>query len=234
MARQIKLLPNTPLIIDDLELWWERSEQGLKKFNQVINWLNEQSHHRIVIANMNSHAYRLIRQIQKLDSVFIHTVMCPILSAKKLKAIFERKQRSIHMKWFINGPDQHSDLQQARFFDHLFEISQGHIGIAQTYWLSHISHYSEESITLKKEELLDSEKYLNQLSHDQLLMLQHLIIHKKVSQESLMKHNQISIVETLDFLRKAGIVDTYQPEQWQIVDALYLPLVHFMQKRNYL
>ncbi|MCD4744681.1 MAG: hypothetical protein K8R58_00100, partial [Bacteroidales bacterium] len=75
---------NSIIIIDDLELWWEKSQNGFDVIEDIIGLISEYSNKCLFIVNTNIHSYKLINKIRKIEDCFLNNIELEAFNAEQL------------------------------------------------------------------------------------------------------------------------------------------------------
>lgn len=200
---------HTVIIIHDLELWWERTAEGMDVIRMIIEMIATNSDRFIFIVNMNPFAYNLINLIEPIHERFIGVIRCLPLSSIELKQMIMTRHRSSGMTFSLSdGKLETSEIKLASMFNYYFNYSEGNPGVAMSAWLNSIIHISDKHLTIKPPVLPNSE-LLDQLPGDWSVLLIQLILHKRMSIEKLQRvfaADFPALRMTLNSLVRAGLI----------------------------
>ncbi|MFH1321856.1 MAG: hypothetical protein ABII90_14545 [Bacteroidota bacterium] len=204
---------NCAVIINDLELWWERSKNGFDIINSIVNLINDYGNKCFFIINVNSHSFRFINHIQPIDNYFLSIIECEPFNAEELKDIILFRHKSTGLKFELDSPQNgHSSLggkcnesnisgwRQARLFSKYFNYSRGNVGVALQAWISNIKKVivddkrlsrqgKEEAVgrlLIEQPKLPDIER-LKYLKPDWALLIIQFVLHKRLTLEKLQR-----------------------------------------------
>ena len=107
------------IIINDLELWWQRSDDGFKIIDRISDLIDTYGNKWFFIVNANIHSYHFIKKIKPIDQHFLNIVNCEPYDAEDLKNIILLRHKASGMNFYIDG-EEPSELKQARLFNALF------------------------------------------------------------------------------------------------------------------
>ena len=210
--RQIlsQLPKDATVIINDMELFWERSSDGLAVIELLLDLIDEFGHKVLFIVNMNPHAYKLINQMTHFSDRFIEVINMMPFDAAELKDLVLKRHRSSRLG-FSYQPDggELNPVQIANLFNSYFNYSQGNPGTALHGWLSNIRKVSKESLKITKpdEPSLDVLKSLNE---DWTMMLTQFVLHKRLTEEKIIRITQWPSDEVRRFvlaMLRSGSID---------------------------
>jgi len=174
------------VIINDLELWWERTDNGIDVLNVIFNLMESFSRKILFIVNCNVHAYNFINMIQPIENNFVGVIKCEPFSAEELKSIIMPRHESTRLIVKINskGEQSFNKWREVKMFNKMFEYSDGVIGPALYSWISNILKYGEEAIHISYPEI-PHQRILDNLSSIQKIILLQFILHNKLSINSI-------------------------------------------------
>ena len=201
---------NSAIVINDLELWWERSDPGLEVINLIMNLINRFGDRCLFLLNVNSHTLRFINQIQKIDDNFLKIVECTPFSTVELKDIISIRHQSTGLKFQLEGQreDKLSKWKQAKLFTSYFEYSEGNVGVALQAWISHIQEVNDEALTLKVPEN-DTLQFCEHLKSIQVILIIQFLLHKRLTirrLERLMKMSETALLKEINTFKRSGIL----------------------------
>ncbi|MEZ5198885.1 MAG: hypothetical protein R2764_21660 [Bacteroidales bacterium] len=204
-------LPGNSLIIfDDLELWWEKSENGMV----VIDLLSEiikhhcQKHIFILVATQES--YKVMNELAQLDSLSLNTIQLEPFNSKEIQEmiLFRHRTSDLNLKMDKSTNRGYTLSKQARFFLKIFQSSGGNVGAALLSWIASISEFRDGTIYLEPPQNT-SFSVFDDLNPEIKLYLTLLILHKRLTIEKL-KHitldSETDIKENIQFLKRSGVV----------------------------
>jgi len=210
-------------IFNDLELWWERSNEGAKVVEQIADIINKYGGKFFFIVNANIHSFRYINKIIPFSNSFQKMLDCEPFNAEELKDIILFRHKSTGIKYRLNKrrEDDVSGWRQARLFSKHFNYSKGNVGVALNSWVNSIKivSLSERSADLSvskgtgivhiiepKTPNLNRLKYM---STDWMLILIQFILHKRITLSKLIRISAINsdkISNHIDSLVRARVI----------------------------
>lgn len=179
----IEAMPNkSVLVLNDLELWWQRGENGFAVLDILFSLIDKYSHKLLFIINVNSFAYQLINSIEPIENSFLGIITCEELNAREIETAIIKRHRSTGIHFKIDGVHEQnfSEIKQASLFSALFTYTKGNIGVALQAWLALINNVQEEEIELRnvtRPELT----ILTTLDSRWIALITNLILHKQLT-----------------------------------------------------
>lgn len=221
-----KLPKDAFIIIDNLELWWERNEKGNAVIEYISNLISNFGSKFIFLLTVNSESYSTINQIVNIDQYFVNTIeLKPFNSALLQKIIMFRHSSSGFDLKILDKPDHNvnnSDL--AKLFSKHFSISEGNIGTALLSWISNIVEVKDKVITVKMPKVPDFSIF-EDFSPEIELYLTQFILHKRLDSDKLQRvtlDSKIEVVEKIAYLKRAGIIFEIAGGIYELDKYLYI------------
>ncbi len=179
------LAPGSVVIINDLELFWERTPEGMGVIHHLGKMIDDHSNRILFIANMNPHAFKLISHMIDFSRHFIDIVNFTPYNAEELKELIMKRHQSSGMAISIKSSKiPMNELQMAQLFNGYFDYSQGNPGTALNGWLANIKKVSAGILYITRPEL-PSLVAVRDLSQEWTMALTQFILHKRLTQEKL-------------------------------------------------
>lgn len=231
-----RLPAGSTIIINDLELFWDRSIQGNQVIKLLAELIDQYSHKILFIININPYAWKHIDEPNQLSQYFIEEINMMPFDAEELKDLVLNRHRSSGMSIGYDASEPLSEVQLARLFNGYFNYSKGVPGTALGGWLANIKKISGTKLLIHKPEPQDLESF-ESIEDEWERLLKNLIIHKRMKKESiaLVLEWEESKIETLLLaMQRAGLIDEKIPGVYQ-VDAYVQPfLSRSFKERNLL
>jgi len=212
------------LIINDLELFWERSPEGIRSIEMVEKLIDEYSHKLLIIVNLNAFAFKVINQLTHLSTHFIEIINLKPFDAEVLKELIMRRHRSSGLTF---GFDQQThginEIRMAQLFNAYFNYSEGNAGTALNAWLANIRKVEADHLIIDRPEN-PSLSGLKSLHEDWLMLLAQFVIHKRLERDKIIRitrWNKQEVDEMILAMLRSGII-------MEKVTALYMidPYIH--------
>ncbi|MFO7256854.1 MAG: hypothetical protein DIU61_004105 [Bacteroidota bacterium] len=200
---------HTVVVIHDLELWWERTPQGMQAFEMIMDMIAAYSDRIVFIANMNPFAAELIHAVNGFKDRFIGVMPCSPMSSMELKNLILTRHRSSGLEFALdNVKSDVSEIALARLFNDYFNYTEGNPGVAMNAWLSNIVRVEENRVVIRAPRRPDTE-VLDALPPAWNLIILQLILHKRMSEAKLLRVFRNDFPDLLTHLRslvRAGLI----------------------------
>jgi len=200
----------TVIILNDLELWWQSSENGFQALDFIFELLENYNRKHLFIVNCNFPSFRKIQSIKSVNEHFSGIIHCKPLDAFNLKELIFKRHYSggmrIESEYLTESGGNRR--QEALFFDAVFEFSGGMPAAAINAWLKHINRMPDNRLELIKPEKPDI-TVLEKLNAERLLFLAQLVLHKQLTDAKIkaIYHDRFELVmEQIVLLVQTGIV----------------------------
>ncbi len=224
------------VIINDLELFWDRSDNGNDVIKLVADLVDQYSHKILFIININPFAWKSIDEPNQLSQYFIEEITMMPFDAEALRDLVLNRHRSSGMTLGFDATEPLSEVQLARLFNNYFNYSKGVPGTALGGWLSNIRKISGNKLLINKPEVPELEPF-EAIEDEWKELLKNLIIHKRMSKEKIalvLNWDQDKVDTMLLALQRAGLVVEKIPGVFQ-VDSFVQPfLSDSFKERNLL
>ena len=226
----MEMLPyKSVIIINDLELWWERKPFGTQVVEKIIFLMRQYGHKILFIINTNQYALKIINQLSSLNTWALDVVFCQAFDARELRELIMVRHQAGGMKFFLDKKheDEMSDWDYARLFNRFFNLSFGNPGYALNLWLAGIKKHSGNTLYIKKPDdraLSIPEK----IPHDEIIYILQFILHRRFSIKKLAEIIQNDLESTeknVRILIQKGILIEKFPGVLSLNPALEIHLV---------
>ncbi|KAA3613580.1 MAG: AAA family ATPase [Calditrichaeota bacterium] len=205
-----KQAPRSVIVLDDLEMWWQRSEKGFEVIDTIFNLIDSYSSKVFFIITVNKYAFQLINNIRNIEDSFVGIITNEAFNAKEIQSAILHRHRSTGIQFKIGKhlEDNISDFRMAGLFTDIFKYSNGAIGVALKTWLSMIESYSEDTITLKYIEK-PSLSILSDLPKEWFMWLVEFTLHKELTRqrlENIFESNETAVKQMVEALLRSGFI----------------------------
>ncbi len=230
-------LPDDSVVIfDDIELWWQRHNDGLMILKYIAKLIEEFQHRLFFVVNLNLFAYRLLSKIFPLDKLAIGVLKLDALPVNAIKQMIMLRHNASGLDFIYRNKHKNdlSHVKLADLFVNIYKFSNGNAGVALAGWLTGIEDYKNETLWVDPE----STSYpdiINQFESDIKLILIQILIHKQITQDILQKVTGInlqSIDQSLQYLIKMGLVKQVQNNVYEVSIYWYPVLVQYLTSKN--
>jgi len=227
---------NSTIIINDLELWWERSENGFVVINEIINLIQNYSNKILFIVNCNIHSFKLMNTINKMDDMFISTIECEPFDSELLKEVILLRHDSSGIKFKLGDKmdEELGEIKLAVLFDDYFNYSNGNVGVALNTWIANIIKVDSNTVSIKHPVVPDTGA-LNNLNDEWLIYISQIMIHRRISVETLKRIMKVSVEQCSDVVKallRAGIILEKSAEIYGINFFLEPYLTRLLKERK--
>ncbi|MBP7460253.1 MAG: amino acid permease [Candidatus Delongbacteria bacterium] len=185
----ISSLPlHSAIIIEDLELWWERSPNGLEVIETIAGLIRDYSDRLLFIITADLHAFKLINSLYPLDHLFTAVIPCQPFNSESLQQAIMIRHTAGGMQFRIGQKSENemNAITQARLFDDYFSRSGGRIGIALNAWLANIIEVDQSMIVMRNP-VIPKIEVLDNLDDDQWVYLSQILLHRRITRETLIR-----------------------------------------------
>ncbi len=148
-GRMMSRLPaGSTLVVNDLGLWWERSQDGNAVLDVICDLIERFGDRCLFVINANVRAFRLMNRIRPMDDRMLAIIELEPFHARELKELVLLRHGAGGLGYTIDGrPEAElSDWKLARFFDALFDYSNGNIGSALNAWIASIRGVEDDTV----------------------------------------------------------------------------------------
>ncbi len=202
--------PESVVFFDNLELWWEKSENGMQVLYQIMDIIEQFSHRILFIVALNQHTYKLISQIYPIGNYFLGLIKSGPMTAQELFNIVLHRHRSTGMQLKYKNKEEAyvSTFEYANLFTKYFSQSKGNVGVALQAWISCIQQVEENviSIVAPEEPPINALKKVDRASN--MLLLQ-LVLHRRLNiqrLERIMLEPVDNLQKKLNYLKRSGVI----------------------------
>ncbi len=188
-----KVPDNAVLMFDDLEMWWERSADGMAVIDCFGQLLEAHGERLLFVANLNIHAWRVMSQMIRLSEHALVVIECEPLPAETLKSIISLRHGSTGVKFELSGvgEDDLAPWRQARLFTRYFDFSGGLVAVALRAWLAHIDKVDGDTLHIRWPRRPRADA-LSQLRVELRVLLVQLVVHKQVTLRRLQRLSAVA------------------------------------------
>ena len=177
-----RLEQGSVIIIDDLEMWWERSPKGLAVVNKIIELINSHSHKLRFILTCNTHAFRLISRLNNLSGAFTGIVNCSPFNAEEIRDMILIRHRTSGFNFQLGKRKQAQfrSIDYAKLFAKYYSFSQGNALTALNAWPLHVKQFHKGQLEITSPKTPNTEM-LYRLASEQYITLLQFVLHKELS-----------------------------------------------------
>lgn len=207
----LRSLPDgSAIVVDDLELWWERSPKGLAVIDLVAELLERHGRRHAFVLSAGEQALRFIDRFRSLSDQAIALVPCTPMPARALKTVVTLRHGSSGMKFSLGDKAEGdlSELALARLFSGHFDYSGGWVGPALRSWITHVEQVDGEALTVRPPRA-ERWEVLDELRTEWTALLLQLHLHKQLTRARLRRITGLddrALDRDLDALRRMGLL----------------------------
>ncbi|RLD37257.1 MAG: hypothetical protein DRI74_07225 [Bacteroidetes bacterium] len=205
-------LPNeSVLVIDDLELWWEKSPNGMRVIDQLMKMVQDYSHKHLFLFACDINTFQLINSYRKIESNFINLIELSPLSAKEIKDAILKRHTSSGMQFHYKNTTESAfrSWHYARLFSSYFSYSEGNIGNALHSWIANINKIENNTLFIQKP-IQPNLVIFNYLETEWMIFIMQFILHKRMNINKLIRVShepRHSVQVKINILIRAGVLN---------------------------
>jgi amino acid transporter len=205
-----KLSGNSIIIIDDLELWWEKSEKG----NEVILFLKElirdYGNSCMFLINCTSDSFGLINQMNNIESFFLSVIELQAFNASELNEVimFRHMSGGFDLRLKEKPGAKIKDTELAKLCSQFFNYSGGNIGVALLSWVASITEVKDDTIFIRPPASMDVSGF-EDLNPEIRIYLMQFLLHKRLDLAKLQRltfDNRETVENNILLLKRAGLI----------------------------
>lgn len=224
------------LIIDDLALWWEQSEQGSAVLTILMDLIDKYSHRCLFVVNQNRFSFDLMRRLYPIENYFLSIIELQPFSAEELQEIILKRNHATSFKLRLNGSlrEHITAWDFARLFSRYFSVSGGNVGVALQLWLAGIEKAEENVLYLNTPQTPDISS-LQALKTGWYMIIIQLMLHKRANLRKLARicrDNTLEVKEHIDILLRAGIIEEKTDGVYELSTILYPMLLRVLIEKE--
>ena len=201
------------IILEDIELWWEKHPQGQEVMIQLHELIRKYSKRVLFISTVNIHAYKIINQINNIEANYLSVINMGAMDAQELNEMIMKRHNTSGLKFIHKKKtqEQFHTWDYAKLFNKYFNFSRGIPGIAVHAWVNNILDIEDKTIVIRYPNTPHIEVF-DQLTTEQNWHLLLFVLHKNMSLDkfsrltNFTKHEAFLEIEKM--LRKGLIYKT--------------------------
>ncbi len=226
------------VVLDDLELWWDRRPEGLAVIDELLTWIARHGREVLFLISINRHAFRLLCQLRPLAEQALSVIECGPMPARELGILLTLRHGSTGMKLELQGKqeDQLSSLQLARLFSRHFSYANGSVGCALRSWITHVEKVRDGVLSVRVPETPkpDALRDLPDAWHALLLQLS---LHRRLSLARLRDITRLPEAELerdMEALVRTGLVTRSRQGLFEIDPFVHTYLLSHLEQQELL
>jgi hypothetical protein len=176
-----RLPAGTMVVVDDLDLWWERRPGGLVVVEYLLGLIDRFGGRCLFVVTATPITESLLRQLVRLEERFLASVHLDPFTAEALRDVVLVRHRSTGMELQMDGRESEglADWRLARFFNELFDRTHGNVGEALQSWIASIEAVDGEAIRVRMPEPPRTSP-LGELKPRQRALLGAVMVHRRL------------------------------------------------------
>jgi amino acid transporter len=177
---------NSIVVMNDIELWWERNHKGGEVLNKIIELIENYSSNVFFILNCNKYSYEVIKETLPLQVHLLSVIECGNFNTEQLQNLILYRHKSSGLKLNYKGKNEEdiSPLHLSLLFSAYFNFTQGIPGMALSTWKANIIDSESGTLSIKKPSKPNMDA-LKRLDADILMVVALFIQHKNMDAEKL-------------------------------------------------
>jgi DNA-binding MarR family transcriptional regulator len=206
-----RLPVGTLIVVDDLDLWWERRAGGLDVVEHLLNLIDKFGGRCLFVVTVTPNSEALLKQLVRLEERFLASVPLDPFTAEALRDIVLVRHRSTGMELLVDGRETQglADWRLARFFNQLFDRTRGNVGEALQSWIASIDAVTDGQIRVRTPETPRFTAF-EELRPGQRSLLGALMVHRRLQLGGIGRMTGLEpsvLSEEVAALRRSGIVE---------------------------
>lgn len=226
------------IIIDDLELWWHRAENGEKYLNEILEMINRFGNKFFFIITCKTYAYNFLNALYDIDGYFLGHARCEPLDARELKDMIMLRHKAGGLKFNHNNKseDDFSEWDYAKLFNKYYELTNGNPGQTTKAWINNIINISGRVIEIQSPKKPNTQYGLD-ISDELWVIVLQFILHRRLSVKKLsaiLHQPENTIHSLMQNMLRAGIVEKRFEDIFALNQYLEPVFVKNLKKKNML
>lgn len=226
------------VVFEDIELWWQRTANGLIVLKHLLKLVSKFSNRIFFILNVNIYAFKLLEKILPLNADLLGVVKLSSMSVQSLKDMVLLRHNGTG-KGFIYKNITSADLsavKMADLFVKFYKFSRGNAGVTLAAWLSAIKKQENDMLWIEPLTVPNTD-IIHQLSMDIKLILIQMLLHKQVTKQKLVIVSTLEserVATNLKFLWRMGLINKIRNEVYEINIYWYPIMVEYFTSKNFI
>ncbi len=178
----LEQLPEKSLfLLEDIELWWLKQEEGGRPINALIDISKKFSHRHFFLMTASLDALQWLRRYTAIDAALLKTIILSPFSPEHLKKILWARHKTGGIPLTINDKAEQelTGKEWQQIVDRLHEASKGNVGAALSKWLTQIEMDDQEAFYLETD--MDIPDFPELRDASWYFVLMQLYLHKALS-----------------------------------------------------
>jgi len=221
-----RLPEDSMIIIDNLELWWERTPKGMEVIQLLSEIIQKFGSRQLFLFTVNTQSFDVINRMFDINRFFVNIVDLQPFNSRQLQEVilFRHRTGGLNMKLSHkqSGIFQTTDI--ARLFSKYFNYSNGNIGAALLAWVANIIEVRDKEIEAGMPQIPDLTA-LRELSPAIKLYLTQFILHKRCDFAKLQRitlDTEEEVEKNIRFMKRAGLISETAGHVYEIDKYMYV------------
>ena len=205
-----KLSGKPIVIIDDLELWWEKSEKGNEVVLFIMELIRDYGNSCLFMVNCTSDSFGLIDQMNNIGTYFLSVIELQPFNASGLKDVimFRHMSGGFDLRLEEKPTSKIKDTELARLCSRFFDYSGGNIGVALLSWVASITEVKDDTIFIRPPATLNVSGF-EDLKPGIRIYLMQFLLHKRLDLAKLQRltfDNRETVENNILLLKRTGLI----------------------------
>lgn len=229
-----KIKTGSIIILDEFELWWEKSDKGFVIIDEIVNIIETYGNRFVFIISMNTDAFKLINKIKNIEDYFLNVIECKPFNASELKeaVMMRHNAGGLQLSYKGNFQDKIKQYDYAKLFAGYFNHTEGNIGVALFSWLSNIDDVKDETVYINSFKIERSDLFENFETDINIILVQ-FVLHKRMNVTKLSRillESEDIIEKKLIFLKRSGLISEISKGTFELTRYLYIHIKTSLEK----
>jgi amino acid transporter len=235
----LQQLPDgSAILLDDLELWWERTPAGRAVIDAILDLIDKHSGRILFLLSLSTQAYHFVNRLCHIEDAALAVINCAPLPAVELEKIIALRHTSTGLKYELDGKseDELATWHLAALFSRHFDFSRGWIGAALRSWITHVQKVSGSTLVIGAPSTQPWD-VLDELRGELTAVLLQLVIHKQLGRARLARvsgSEQADLNSDIETLVRMGLVVESQQGTLTINSFVHHAVVERLARRGLL
>ena len=176
-----------------------------------MEMVNTYSTRCLFLFNMNIDSFEFIHKLNAFGDAFIKVIKIAPYNTEQIQEIILKRHRSSRLKFRLSNvsEDKLGNLEMARLFSQIFDISKGNIGAALQTWITSIDGIDEDGEIIMKFLKNPSVDCLSDLDEDKTIIIAQILLHKTLSIDRLkgiIRTDDKKVQHEINILMRSGLI----------------------------
>ncbi len=230
-----KELPkNSVVIIDDIELWWEKTIGGSKLVEYIFELINKYNKKILFIVVSNEFVANAIYNLNDVSELFINFIKLQPQNAEVIKDIVltRHKTGGLEFNYKNKSLSSLSEIAIANLFLKYSKFTNGNINAVLKLWLANIISFNNNTIEIIIPNIDTS--LIDDIDIDNLVILHQFVLHKHLTISKLsriLRENKETVKYKLEFMLRSGLIEKHN-NYYLINPFMAVYLIQLLKNRN--